>query len=171
MKIYISGLYSGTNPQPGVGIARSLRRLTRERPSSASNTRIAVRAFTGRILTKSGLQRPWDELNLDSHAAEIKKVLDAGGLWISSIDLEILWLANLFPEGHPNLLTPPLAAMNQVGKPAIPAHEGLPVKIPTFRFDRNLRLGFARLLPRARLESLAQRSLLRSGQNAELGAV
>jgi diaminopimelate decarboxylase len=25
MKIYISGLYSGTNPQPGVGIARSIR--------------------------------------------------------------------------------------------------------------------------------------------------
>ncbi len=25
MKIYISGLYSGTNPQPGIGIARSLR--------------------------------------------------------------------------------------------------------------------------------------------------
>ena len=25
MKIYISGLYCGTNPQPGVGIARSIR--------------------------------------------------------------------------------------------------------------------------------------------------
>jgi hypothetical protein len=25
MKIYVSGLYSGGNPQPGVGIARSLR--------------------------------------------------------------------------------------------------------------------------------------------------
>jgi len=25
MQIYISGLYSGTNPQPGIGLARSLR--------------------------------------------------------------------------------------------------------------------------------------------------
>ncbi|HLM61324.1 MAG TPA: ATP-grasp domain-containing protein, partial [Pyrinomonadaceae bacterium] len=78
------------------------------------------------------LQRPWDELNLDAHAKEIKRVLDSGALWVSSIDLEIMWFASLFPEGHPNLLTPPLSALNQVGKPAIPAHEYLPVKIPTF---------------------------------------
>jgi hypothetical protein len=78
------------------------------------------------------LQRPWDELNLDSHGAEVNRILDSGAFWISSIDLEIMWFASLFPEGHPNLLTPPLSALNQVGKPAIPAHKYLPVKIPTF---------------------------------------
>jgi hypothetical protein len=54
MKIYISGLYSGTNPQPGVGIARSLRMAYPEATLSASNIRIAVRAFTGRIWTTFG---------------------------------------------------------------------------------------------------------------------
>jgi diaminopimelate decarboxylase len=132
MKIYISGLYSGTNPQPGVGIARSLK------IAYPRATLIGVE-YSNRCsgihwldFDEIWLQRPWDELNLTSHAGEIKKVLDSGALWISNIDLEIMWLANLFPEGHPNLLAAPLSAMRQVGKPAIPAHLGLPVKIPTF---------------------------------------
>ena len=52
--------------------------------------------------------------------------------WLSSNDLEIIWLADEFPNGHPNLLTPRPLSLKQVGKPAIPAHETLPVKIPTF---------------------------------------
>ncbi|HEX8369762.1 MAG TPA: ATP-grasp domain-containing protein [Pyrinomonadaceae bacterium] len=132
MKIYISGLYSGTNPQPGVGIARSIRAAYPQAKLIGVEYSNRCSGIHWLDFDEIWLQRPWDELNLNTHAAEIKKVLDEGGLWISSIDLEILWLANLFPEGHPNLLTPPLKAMNLVGKPAIPAHEGLPVKIPTF---------------------------------------
>jgi diaminopimelate decarboxylase len=78
------------------------------------------------------LQRPWDELNLSTHADEVKKVLDSGALWISSIDLEIMWLANVLPNGHPNLLTPSKCALDQVSKPFITAHKDLPVEIPVF---------------------------------------
>jgi diaminopimelate decarboxylase len=78
------------------------------------------------------LQRPWTELDLDMHASTIGNRLDEGALWISSIDLEIMWLAEIFPAGHPNLLTPEMGSLKQVGKPAIPAHEGLPVRIPRF---------------------------------------
>jgi diaminopimelate decarboxylase len=78
------------------------------------------------------LQRPWTELNLALHAREIESRLDDGALWISSIDLEIMWLAEIFPDGHPNLLTPGMDALMQVSKPAIPAHEGLPARIPEF---------------------------------------
>jgi diaminopimelate decarboxylase len=132
MKIYISGLYSGTNPQPGVGIARSIR-------TAYPNATLIGVEYSNRCsgihwhdFDEIWLQRPWDELNLTTHAEEIKKVLDEGGLWISSIDLEIMWFAKVFPEGHPNLLTPPMKALEQVQKPAISAHEGLPVQIPTF---------------------------------------
>jgi len=78
------------------------------------------------------LQRPWDELNLSTHADEVKKVLDSGALWISSIDLEIMWLASVLPNGHPNLLTPSKCALDQVSKPFITAHKDLPVEIPVF---------------------------------------
>src|SRR5687768_3929390 len=132
MKIYISGLYSGTNPQPGVGIARSLR-------AAYPNATLVGVEYSNRCsgihwhdLDEIWLQRPWEELNLAAHAREIEKVLDSGALWISSIDLEIMWLGDAFPKGHPNLLTPPLSALKKTAKPEISAHKGLPVKIPTF---------------------------------------
>ncbi|HEY8563418.1 MAG TPA: ATP-grasp domain-containing protein [Pyrinomonadaceae bacterium] len=132
MKIYISGLYSGTNPQPGVGIARSIRTAYPQAKLVGVEYSNRCSGIHWQDFDEIWLQRPWDELNLETHAAEIKKVLDDGGLWISSIDLEIMWFAKVFPDGHPNLLTPPAGALRQVGKPAITAHEGLPVKIPTF---------------------------------------
>jgi diaminopimelate decarboxylase len=132
MKIYISGLYSGTNPQPGVGIARSLRQAYPKATIIGVEYSNRCSGIHWQDFDEIWLQRPWAELNLETHAQEIKKVLDDGGLWVSSIDLEIMWFAKVFPEGHPNLLTPKMDALAQVGKPAIPAHEGLPVKIPTF---------------------------------------
>lgn len=132
MKIYISGLHSGTNPQPGVGIARSVR-------AGYPGAEIIGVEYSNR---SSGihwtdfddiwLQRPWAELNLPQYAAQIEKVLDAGGWWISGSDLESLWLADVFSNGHPQLLTPPLAALEQTAKPNIAARGALPIKIPTF---------------------------------------
>jgi diaminopimelate decarboxylase len=132
MKIYISGLYSGTNPQPGVGIARSLRQ-------AYPNAVLVGVEYSNRSsgihwpdLDELWLQRPWEELNLDAYAEEVKAVLDSGALWLSGVDLETMWLASVFPEGHKNLLTPPTGALRRVSKPAVEAHEGLPVRIPPF---------------------------------------
>jgi diaminopimelate decarboxylase len=132
MEIYISGLYSGTNPQPGIGIARSLRAAYPKAKLVGVEYSNRCSGIHWQDFDEIWLQRPWDELNLNTHAKEIKKVLDSGALWISSIDLEILWFADVFPKGHPNLLTPPRKALKKVAKPAIPAHKGLPVKIPPF---------------------------------------
>ncbi len=132
MKIYISGLYSGTNPQPGVGIARSLRIAYPKAKLIGVEYSNRCSGIHWQDFDEIWLQRPWDELNLASHAEEIRRVLDSDALWISSIDLEIMWFARVFPDGHPNLLTPSESALEQVEKPAVPAHKGLPVKIPTF---------------------------------------
>ena len=132
MKIYISGLYSGTNPQPGVGIARSLRTAYPDATLVGVEYSNRCSGIHWQDFDDIWLQRPWNELNLDAHAREIKRVLDAGAFFISANDLEIMWLASIFPEGHPNLLTPPAEGLNKVAKPAIPAHEKLPVKIPPF---------------------------------------
>jgi diaminopimelate decarboxylase len=132
MKIYISGLYSGTNPQPGIGVARSLR-------LAYPNATLVGVEYSNRCsgihwtdLDETWLQRPWEELNLETYAADIKAILDGGALWISGVDLEIMWLASVFPEGHKNLLTPSSAALQKISKPAVEAHEGLPVRIPPF---------------------------------------
>lgn len=132
MKIFISGLYCGTNPQPGVGLARSLRQ------AYPAATLVGVE-YSNRSsgihwtdFDELWLQRPWEELNLPAYAAQIKAALDAGALWISGSDLETMWLAGVFPEGHPRLLTPAHEALVKVAKPAVSAHEGLPVRIPTY---------------------------------------
>jgi diaminopimelate decarboxylase len=132
LTIYVSGLYSGTNPQPGIGIARSLR-------AGFPNAKIIGVEYSARCsgvhwddFDEIWLQRPWNELNLDMHAEEIRKRLDDGGFWISSIDLEILWLAQIFPDGHHGLLSPGLDALDRVQKPEIKAHQGLGVKIPPY---------------------------------------
>ncbi len=132
MKIYVSGLYCGGNPQPGVGIVRSLRQ------GYPSATLVGVE-YTNRVsgihwneLDDLWIQRPWDELNLESYADKVRAALDDGGLWISGSDLEAMWLAGIFPEGHPNLLAPAMSALKRIAKPAVEAHQGLPVKVPTF---------------------------------------
>ena len=131
MKIYVSGLYCGGNPQPGVGIIRSLRE------GYPSANLIGVE-YSNRVsgihwsdVDDLWINRPWDELNLDSYGERVRAALDEGGLWISGSDLEAMWLASLFPEGHPNLLAPPQGALKRITKPAVEAAAGLPVHIPS----------------------------------------
>jgi diaminopimelate decarboxylase len=132
MIIYVSGLYSGTNPQPGVGIARSLRQAFPQAKLVGVEYSNRCSGVHWGDFDDIWLQRPWSELNLKRHAEEIERRLDEGGYWISSIDLEILWLAETFPEGHRGLLTPPMEALRRVSKPQISAAEGLPVRIPEY---------------------------------------
>ena len=132
MKIYISGLYCGTNPQPGVGIARSLRAAYPEATLVGVEYSNRSSGLHWSDFDELWLQRPWDELSLTDYGAAIRGILDSGALWISGSDLESLWLSDVFPEGHPNLLTPPGGAFKNIAKPAVPAHEGLPLRIPTF---------------------------------------
>jgi diaminopimelate decarboxylase len=132
MKIYVSGLYSGGNPQPGIGIIRSLRQ-------GYPNATLVGVEYSNRVsgihwqdLDDLFIQRPWDELDLDLYGEKVKALLDGGAYWISGSDLEALWLADLLPEGHRNLLAPPMGALKRIGKPAVEAHRGLPVEIPTW---------------------------------------
>src|SRR5918911_1560 len=132
MKIYISGLYSGTNPQPGIGTARSLRMAYPDATLVGVEYSNRSSGIHWADIDEMWLQRPWEELNLEAYAADIRDVLDAGGVWISGVDLEIMWLSSVFPEGHKNLLTPSVAALKKISKPAVEAHKGLPVNIPPF---------------------------------------
>ncbi|HEX9931771.1 MAG TPA: hypothetical protein VGB08_02905 [Allosphingosinicella sp.] len=132
MKIYVSGLYSGGNPQPGVGIIRSLRQGFPNATLIGVEYSNRVSGIHWQDLDDLWIQRPWDELDLDSYAEKVRALLDGGACWISGSDLEALWLADVFPEGHRNLLAPPMGALKRIGKPDVEAHEGLPVTIPTW---------------------------------------
>ncbi|HEX8579327.1 MAG TPA: ATP-grasp domain-containing protein, partial [Allosphingosinicella sp.] len=132
MRIYVSGLYSGGNPQPGIGIVRSLRQGFPDATLVGVEYSNRVSGIHWEDLDDLWIQRPWDELNLDTYGEKVKDALDAGGLWISGSDLEAMWLASLFPEGHPNLLAPPMGALKRIVKPKVEASNVLPVQIPTW---------------------------------------
>ena len=130
MRVYLSGLYSGGNPQPGVGIARSLRDAFPDVTLSGVEYSNRSSGIHWPDLDDVWLLRPWDELSLPRHADAIRRLLEDGAFWISGSDLESLWLASVFPEGHANLLTPPGNALSRTAKPGVEAHQGLPVRIP-----------------------------------------
>ena len=132
MKIYVSGLYAGGNPQPGVGIVRSVRQGHPDATIVGVDYSNRVSGIHFDELDELWIERPWGELDLDSYGEKVRDALDAGGLWISGSDLEAMWLATVFPNGHPHLLAPPMSAIKRITKPAVEAASGLPVKIPTY---------------------------------------
>jgi diaminopimelate decarboxylase len=132
MKIYVSGLYAGGNPQPGVGIVRSLRQGYPDATIVGVEYSNRVSGIHFDELDELWIQRPWGELDLDSYGDKVRAVLDAGGMWISGSDLEAMWLASVFPDGHPNLLAPPMSGIKRITKPMVEAASGLPIRIPTY---------------------------------------
>ena len=132
MKIYVSGLYAGGNPQPGVGIVRSLRQGYPDATLVGVEYSNRVSGIHFDELDELWIQRPWAELDLDSYGDKVRQALDAGGLWTSGSDLEAMWLATLFPDGHPNLLAPPMSGIKRITKPVVEAASGLPIRIPTY---------------------------------------
>ena len=137
MQIYVSGLYGGGNPQPGVGLIRSLRQAYPGAQLIGVEYSNRISGIHWEGIDDLWIQRPWDELDLDSYGEQIKEALDAGGLWISGTDLEAMWLADFFPNGHPRLLAPPMSALKRITKPAVEAARDLPVKVPTFLSTEN----------------------------------
>ncbi|MBT9141918.1 MAG: Diaminopimelate decarboxylase [Syntrophomonadaceae bacterium] len=129
MRVYISGVHSGPNPSPGLGLARSLRAAYPDMHLVAVDYSIRSSGLHDPHFDDIWLQCPWDQLNLELYSKQIQEVLDSGALWLSGLDLEILWLAHVLGE-HPNLLIPPASALSMTAKPEIPAHTWLPMKIP-----------------------------------------
>lgn len=132
MKVYISGLYSGTSPQPGIGLSRSLRIAYPDATLVGVEYSNRSSGIHWLGFDELWLQRPWEELDLPAYGQLITELLDGGALWISGTDLEALWLASVFPDGHANLLSPPAVGLSRITKPGVEAHKGLPLQIPPF---------------------------------------
>ncbi|WP_211452648.1 hypothetical protein [Collimonas antrihumi] len=132
VKIYISGLYCGPNPSSGVGVARSLRLAYPDATLIGVDYSSRSSGIHAPVFDDVWIQQPWARLDLDAYAASIRDRLEPeDSFWISCLDLEILWMAQVLGP-HPRLLTPSVDALDRIAKPAVPAHEGLPVGIPPF---------------------------------------
>jgi diaminopimelate decarboxylase len=127
--VFVSGLFSGPNPSPGLGTARSLRlgypaiRLVGVDYSTRST------GLHSPVFDDLWIQRPWAELDLDVYSTAVTEQLADGAVWVSGLDLESRWLADTVGE-HPRLLSPPAAALNHVAKPAVAVARDLGLMVP-----------------------------------------
>jgi len=129
MTVYCSGLYSGPNPSPGVGVARSIRAAHPETrivgvDYSPGSTGLSHPVFDG-----LWIQRPWEELDLDLYGTRIEERLKDDDCWISGLDLECRWLAEVLPS-TPCRLSPQIGALEAVRKPAEETARELGLEIP-----------------------------------------
>lgn len=131
MRVFVSGLHSGVNPLPGIGVARSIRL------AFPKATLIGIDYST----RSSGLSWPefdsievpgnWHELELAMYAASIRERLADDAYWVSCLDLETLWLAKCNLSSR--VLAPPFAALQQSAKPATFVADVLGILTPDFR--------------------------------------
>jgi len=131
MRVYVSGLHSGVNPLPGIGIARSLRL------AFPTATLIGV-DYSSR---SSGLSWPefdeiqvpghWHEIELATYAETIRERLADDAYWLSCLDLEVFWLAKANLSNR--VLVPPSTALQKAAKPATAIADALGILTPSFR--------------------------------------
>lgn len=131
VRVYISGVHSGPNPSSGVGIARSLREAYPNSELIAVDYSNSSSGIHFDVFNDVWINPSWDHIELQKHAQTIEQLLDRGDYWLSSLDLETVWLANSL-KSHKNLLVPPSLAIAQTSKPIIPASDSLPFNVPPF---------------------------------------
>lgn len=130
MAVFISGVHSGPNPSPGVGTARSLRDAFPEMELIAVDYSRKSSGLHSPVFDDVLLFRPWNELDLKTHASQIEERLRDENYWISGLDLEVGWLAQHLGN-QPHILSPNRREFRATRKPDIPAADDLPVAIPS----------------------------------------
>lgn len=129
--IYVTGLYSGPNPSPGLGVARCLRRGLPKAKLIGVDYSTRSTGIHWDEFDSIHVHRSWAELDLPEYAQYIRGSISAGGIWISGLDLELYWLSENL-RGLDGVLAPDPVALQQTKKPSIRAHEHLPTKVPEF---------------------------------------
>ncbi|HEX8199798.1 MAG TPA: ATP-grasp domain-containing protein [Isosphaeraceae bacterium] len=128
---YLSGVHSGPNPSPGLGVARSLRQAFPQARLVAVDYSVESTGLHSEVFDEIWVQRPWKEQSLSVYQAAIQEVLDGGAIWIPGQDLEVQWLAGCLAD-RSHALLPSAEALRQVAKPTIDAARGLPLTVPEF---------------------------------------
>lgn len=114
LKVYVSGVHSGDNPSPGLGVARSIREAFPNAviigiDYSPLSSGLHLDVFNDVIVNVS-----WDKLELEHHREWLRSLLDDGYL-IPTLDAETWWIAKVMGR-HPRLLAPSLEALTKISK-------------------------------------------------------
>src|SRR5215470_19611731 len=129
MTVYVSGLHSGPSPSAGVGTARAIRAAFPHLRLVGVDYWHGSSGLHHDVFDGLWLLPSWDYLDRDAHAEAIRRRLDDGAFFISTLDLEIRWLTEAVGAHH-RLLVPKLAALQPTLKPAPLLTDLLPFAVP-----------------------------------------
>ena len=131
-RVFVSGVASGQNPSPGVGVARCLRAAFPQATLVAVDYSRQSAGLAWQDFDEAVVRPPWTRGRESRHAEYVRRCVAAGGIWISCLDLELALLAKRLP-GRGNVPCPPSSALRLAAKPAAAVGRllGLPVP-PSF---------------------------------------
>ena len=127
--VYISGLHCGPSPSAGLGTARAIRAGFPEARVVGVDYWHGSSGLHHEVFDAIWLLPSWEYLDRNTHAKEIRSRLDDGAFFISTLDLEIRWLAEVI-GGHDHLLLPKLSSLQPTLKPAQSLSDFLPFALP-----------------------------------------
>ena len=136
LRVFVSGVASGTNPSPGVGVARCLRAAFPAARLVAVDYSRQSAGLGWPDFDEAVVRPSWTRGRESRHVAYVRSRVAAGGLWISCLDLELPLLAKHFP-GRRNVPCPPASTLRLARKPpaGIGRRLGLPLP-PSFRIGK-----------------------------------
>ena len=147
--LIISGVHSGPDPSPGLGIARSVKHSHPQVKLIAKDYSLRSSGLHNDVFSEVQVMPAWSEMSLSAHHSFIANSLsERNSVYISGLDAEIDWLATLQPS-LPQVLNPNCEALRQIQKPDISCAIEFGMKIPEF---------VAATAPQTELHSLARRS-------------
>jgi diaminopimelate decarboxylase len=128
MILYLSGCHAGPNPSPGLGMARSLRAAFPDAHLIGKDHSLGCSALHHPVFDEVWVCRPWAELDLEHHRAQLTERLAHGALYLSGLDLEVVWLSL---QRVPGAIVPPAPALAAARKPTWHGFTSLPgVRLP-----------------------------------------
>lgn len=132
LRIFISGVHSGPNPMPGVGVARCLRMAFPRARLVAVDYSTQSSGLRWPDFDESVVRPPWHAVDPAAHVAFVSRVLDRGHVWLSGLDLELRVLARHIGTLS-NLPCPSPAALKMALKPPGLLARRLGLTVPPFR--------------------------------------
>ncbi len=131
LRIYVSGVHSGPNPSPGVGVARCLRAAFPRASLIAVDYSTSSGGLRWNDFTDCIVRPPWHAIDPEEHVSFVADILDRGEIWLSGLDLELRLLAKHF-RNRRTLPCPPLSALKMAAKPPAEVGRRLGLKLPPF---------------------------------------
>jgi diaminopimelate decarboxylase len=133
--VVLSGMHSGPNPSPGLGLARSLRLARPELRLVGADHSPASTGLHADVLDDTIRFPAWDEIHEETWLEQMAAlVADEGTVLIPTMDLEVRLLATALGP-HDRVLAPSKSALDAVRKPATIVADLLGLKTAPYERD------------------------------------